>query len=294
MKKFYSISLLIVIGLLSMSSCGGKGKTESDDEKVTIELKPESEEVSGELEDCFTVVDKTYKVKLEDLTGGILTVELARTDSPLPFDTNDRAIYHMGEYSSSPYVQVGFGIELYDAEGNVVDKTSASGSGLSGSYSPDEAVELVKLSEGKTGTIRFSISDEAKDAVSFKITSAYQYGGSDKEVEVIDYEVPSSDDYNSTSSSDVVETINGSSGNSENWDSILDSYERFAEKYVSLCKKIKNGSVSITSPEYTEYMQEAYEFTEKFSNANSEMTTAQIARMNKIAAKIAAGVNEIR
>lgn len=288
--------MLALVVALSTTACGGSKKTEADQEKPeSIELKPASDEVSGELEGCFTVVDRTYKVKFESFIGGIITVELKRTDDPLPFDTEGRMLYHMGEYSASPYVQVGFGIELLDADGNVVDKTSATDSGLSGSYSPEEAVELVKLSEGKTGTIRFRVDESASDAVSFRISSAYEYGGSEKggdsDIEMInEYDndattamVVEDDDYSSSNASK-------SSGKLENWDSVLDAYDKFADKYIALYKKVKDGTLSVTSPEYLEYSQQALEFSDKLSNAESDMTTAQIMRMNKIAAKIAAAM----
>lgn len=289
MKYYLSIAAVSVMTLILLTSCGGKGNSQSEENEV-IELKPATEVVSGELEDCFIVVDRTYKVKLEEFIGGVLTVELKRTDMPLPFDSENRILYSIGTFSASSYVQVGFGIELLDAEGNVVDKTSAS----SGSYSPSEAVELVKLSDGKTGTIRFSIGDEAKDAVSFRITSTYIYGGSDNPSDVSDsYSIENDDDDDDaisnahSSSYNLSETKSKTSGKSENWDSVLDSYEKFVNKYIAFYKKVKNGSVSMSSPEYSEYLQESLEFSEKLSNAESEMTTSQIIRLNKIAAKLA-------
>ncbi len=284
---------------LLATSCGKKEK--SQDDKESIQLKPATTEISGEMEGCFTVVDRNYKVKFESFTGGILTVELVRTDKPLPFSTDDRELYSFSSYSASPYVQVGFGIELLDEDGNIIDKVSASGSGLSGSYSPDECVELVKLSEGKTGSIRFSISDGAKEATSFRITSAFEYGGSnnasvdevytinedskssdDSYVEVID--IDDNDDYTSD------QPTTGSKG-SQNWDTLLDSYERFADRYAEFYKKVKDGTITITSPEYAEYMQEAADFAEKAQNAKGSMNAKQLARYNKITMKLASAIN---
>lgn len=281
MRKMKCIAIFMAIIALSFASCNGSGKSESE-EKQRIELKPASEEISGQLEGCFTVVDKTYKVKEEKFGDGILTVELKRTDAPLTFDSEDRAIYAMGTFSQSAYVQVGFGIELLDAEGNVVDKTSAT----SGSYSPDEAVELINLKENQTGTIRFSVDDDVKDAVSFRITSAYEYGGAKNLLTTADDELDGVDDIDDVVLFQEDEVKTKSSAKSENWDSILDSYEKFANKYVLFYKKVKAGTITIGSPEYVEYTQEALDFMEKLSRAESEMTTAQVIRMNKIAARI--------
>ncbi len=291
----------MVVGLFAMvTACGKKEKQEA--QNGTIELKPSSTAISGEMEGCFSVVDRTYQVKFEDFVGGILTVELVRTDQPLPFSTEGRNLYSFSSFSPSSYVQVGFGIDLLDAEGNIVDKTSASASGLGGPYSPDECVDLVKLSAGKTGSIRFSISEEAKEAKSFRITSAFKYGGSDNpsdsEVVTIDEESygPSSDDsyvevidIEDSNDGTSVQSTNGSQG-TQDWDSLLDSYERFADRYADFYKKVKDGSVTITSPEYAEYMQDAAEFAEKIQNAKGTMNAKQLARYNKIAIKMAAAI----
>lgn len=288
---------------LLAASCGKK-QNSNDGQNDAIELKPASTEITGEMEGCFTVIDRNYKVKFEDFVGGVLTVELVRTDNPLPFSTDDRQLYSYSTYSASPYVQVGFGIDLLDEDGNIVDKTSASASGLSGPYSPDECVDLVKLSKGKTGTIRFSISEDAKEATSFRITSAFQYGGgsgnsSEPEIYTINEE-----EGNSSSDDSYVEVIeiddmdddisdkpsSGSKG-TQNWDSLLDSYEKFANRYVDFYKKVKDGTITITSPEYAEYMQEAAEFAEKAQNAKGSMNAKQLARYNKITMKIASAIN---
>ena len=302
MKHYSLLTVLAAVLFLLAASCGKKEKNQ-DVQNDAIELKPASTEISGEMEGCFTVVDRTYKVKFEDFTGGILTVELMRTDDILPFSSDGRELYSFSSYSASPYVQVGFGIELLDSDGNIIDKTSASASGLAGPYSPDECVELVKLSEGKTGSIRFSISEEAKEATSFRITSAFEYGGtenaSDSEVLTINEEDGNS--YSDDSYAEVIDTDNtddytsgrASSGSSstQNWDRLLDSYEKFANRYADFYKKVKDGSITITSPEYAEYMQEAAEFAEKAQGAKGTMNAKQLARYNKITLKLASAIN---
>ncbi len=290
MKHYILSSLLLSLLLLS---CGSKDKNQTEETEGTevLELKPASTEITGEMEGCFTVVDRTYKVKLEEFLGGVITVELKRTDMPLPFSTEGRMLYSMGSYSASSYVQVGFGIDILDADGNIIDKTSATSSGLAGPYSPDECVELVKLSEGKTGTIRFSISSDATDATSFRISSAFRYGGSDSPADVdnssdVSYnEISGIED---TEDDSYAESSNGKG--TQNWDSLLDSYEKFATKYIAFYKKVKAGTVSITSPEYLEYAQEAAEFADKLSDVSSELTTSQSVRLSKITAKISSAI----
>ena len=158
------------IALLAMIvvACGGVSDNNSE-----IVVKPVETDVSGDMEGCFKVVDKEYKAS-GDWGDGIITVEIERTDEDLPFDLDEQNLYSFSEFSASDYIQVGFGIEFLDEDGNVLDKVSADGSGLSGSYSPDEAKALVKLKPGKKGSIRF---EAVKGAVGFRITSAYEEHG---------------------------------------------------------------------------------------------------------------------
>ena len=171
MRRFIGLLSLV---LLFFSSCGG-----NKNEKEDIRLKPASTNVSGQLGKCFTVVDREYKA-----TGswglGVISVELQRTNETLPFVLGGRELISYNVSTYEPNVQVGFGIEFLDSEGNVLDKVSANANGFSGSYDPDEAVELVNLNPGEVGTIRFSVNNDAKDAVAFRISSSYKENGDAK------------------------------------------------------------------------------------------------------------------
>lgn len=79
------------------------------------------------------------------------------------------------------------------------------------------------------------------------------------------------------------ESVGTSSG--ENWDAVLDSYEKYVNKYVSLMKKANAGDMSAMS-EYPSMLQEAQEFSEKLSNAQGELSSAQWARYMRITAKM--------
>lgn len=289
-----TVKLLCAIALAAtvLTACGGKSK--SDSEGQTEYMKPETTEVGGDLGECFTVVDKEYKITGE--FPRIITVELERTDEELPFDVKNSTIYSYSTFSSSSYIQVGFGIEFLDDDDNVLDKVSASGSGLSGSYSPDEAVDLVKLKPGSKGNIRFSVESEADTATKFRITSSYTIGGSDSDDDVVaDYgddneasnlaeagKIDENDDYGSEPSA--------KSKGSSNWDSVLDQYEKFVTKYADFYKKVKNGTIDVTSPEYIEYVTEATEYSSKLGDAKGDMTTAQWARYMRITQKLNAAL----
>ena len=254
---------------ICLASCGGK-KGSKDSEQIIV--KPTETAVSGDMEGCFTVVDKEYKT-----TGanGIITVELERTNQELPFELNGRELRSFGTSGASANVKVGFGIEFLDAEGNVVEKVSANGSGLSGSYDSDEAVALCKLKPGKMGTIRFVVHEEAKGAVSFRITTAYE-------------ESEGSNDESSESDSEI-----SSKSGSEDWDALLDSYDSYVTKYISFMKKAANGDASAMA-EYPALMQKAQEYSEKMSGAQGDMSASQCARYMKITNKLTAAAQNMK
>ena len=157
------VFLLICIGV-SMSS---EQEAQAERESNEIVLKPAKIEISGALRDCYEVVDREYKVKIGKASyeSDAIHVEIKRTDKPLPYDVNDVTIYP-DAHKSPASNRAGFGIEILDADGNVIDKKSAS----STPYSWDEMKEALHLCPGDTGTIQFQFKSFA-NAASFRVTS---------------------------------------------------------------------------------------------------------------------------
>lgn len=161
MKKFF----LALTSVVLLFSCGSK---ETEFKGITI--KPESTEVSGDMEGCYKVVDKEYSSK-----DDVLTIELERTDSDLPFEVIEgKSPSCYGASGSGVYLHVGFGIEFLDKDGNILETIDATASGLGGCYSCDDPENLAKLKPGKKGSIRFSVGENVKDAVAFRISTAYE------------------------------------------------------------------------------------------------------------------------
>lgn len=265
--KFLSIALMAIC----LASCGGKKETKESNDSDPIVLKPAETTVSGDMEDCFTVVDKEYKGVKEDYGWDkcdVITVELERTDKELPFELNDRELDGFGTTSVRATVQVGFGIEFLDADGNVVDKQSAEDE--YGGYDRNESIALCKLKSGKKGTIRFRVLDKAKDAVSFRITTVYKENESTETGSSAD-----NDDDSSTASS-----------GSEDWDALLSSYEQYVDQYIKLMKKASNGDASAMT-EYASFLEKAQEVSNKMSGAKGSMSASQWAKYMKITNKMA-------
>lgn len=80
---------------------------------------------------------------------------------------------------------------------------------------------------------------------------------------------------------------------SEDWDSILDSYEEYVDKYISLAKKAASGDASAMS-EYAELADDAQELSSKLSKAKSELSSSQLSRYTKITQKMANAAQQMR
>ena len=118
MKEMKAMKCFVVITMtIFLASCGGN---KSSDDSEEIILKPAETEIAGDMEGCFTVVDKDYKAKVtEDFfceKEYIITAQVERTDQELPFELNGRKLmaYDIVEEVGVSGVRVGFGIEFYD------------------------------------------------------------------------------------------------------------------------------------------------------------------------------------
>ena len=81
------------------------------------------------------------------------------------------------------------------------------------------------------------------------------------------------------------------SSDSEDWDAMLDSYEEYVDKYISLLKKASNGDVTAIT-EYAGFLQKAQELSDKMENAQGDMSASQWARYMKITKKMTKAAQE--
>lgn len=72
---------------------------------------------------------------------------------------------------------------------------------------------------------------------------------------------------------------------SDDWNSILDSYEQYVNNYVRLMRKASAGDASALA-EYGSMLQEAQELSRKLSNAQGELSSAQWSRYLSITNKM--------
>ena len=88
------------------------------------------------------------------------------------------------------------------------------------------------------------------------------------------------------------ESTNTSSSDSSDWDSMLDSYEQYVDKYIAYIKKAVKGDMNALE-EYPALMEKAKEFSDKMKNAQGEMTPTQWSRYMKIANKMSKAAAEM-
>ena len=92
-----------------------------------------------------------------------------------------------------------------------------------------------------------------------------------------------------------VEEINEDSTHSNlsnDWDSVLNDYEAFVDKYIALLKKANAGDMSALT-EYVSYMEKAQSLAEKLDDADDDITPAQLSRYMKISQKLASATADM-
>ena len=286
--KVYKTIVMVSFAIV-FTSCGGK-KGSSDE---AIVLKPETTHIKGDLGEYFDVVDKEYTVTHD--WGDIVSIEVKRTGADYAFELNGIEPY--GTYGRGVTGNAGFGIEILDENGNLIEKCAATASGLSGMYSSDDMKEALKLKTGETGIVRWSFHfDSDKKPAKFRLTSSYEKADSSKwdssksDGDDSDNDLYSSDDDESdnefySSSDDYDEPSMSSSTGSEDWDALLDSYDSYVTKYIHCMQKAANGDVNALE-EYPALMEKAQELSSKMQNAQGNMSSTQWERYMKIVNKM--------
>ena len=248
MKRTNIIMISVVMAGITLLSCEGEKRPK---------MSPQSTELSGDLNGYFEVVDK--EITADESTWSLWNIELKRTDKPFPWDEDVTIANFNDSYSDGrAYCKVGFGLETFDKDGNLIGKRAAMACGLMGPYSSQDVLDLMKLRPDETGFIRWDglKEQETKGKISFKVTPA------------IEMVAPKQ-----------------SKASANNWDKVLDSYEDYVNKYVACMKKMMAGDAQDLT-EYASLLEKAEELGEQLENASSSMTTVQINRYAQINAKM--------
>lgn len=269
--KFYAIA---AIALLCCAACSNSESQQKEDV-----MTPVSEKISGPLKEYFEIVSRDYKAVETNLAKGYSTpeydviIEIKRIKDGFPAPWKEGMTYSKYSPSENQY-NFGFTIEFIDDDQNIISKEDWDNGNDS------EYKSIIDLDVDETTTITFHSYDSGiEKATQFKISSRFEAREAKASIDDTNesYDTYADNDYTSSSSS------------SSDWDSVLDSYEKYVNKYVSLAKKISAGDMSAMS-EYAEMMEEAQELSTKLSNAQSEMSSAQVKRYMDITSKMATAI----
>jgi hypothetical protein len=75
-----------------------------------------------------------------------------------------------------------------------------------------------------------------------------------------------------------------SASSSEDWDAVIEEYDSFTDKYITILKKAQKGDMSMYA-ELAEVTEELESLTQKIEEAKGEMSASQAAKFTKIQAK---------
>ena len=261
---------LMVVLTVCLASCGGKNSSGS---KESFDVTVDNTTIGGKLSQYFSLEDKTYKYqKVEEglWKHDDVTVEL-KCIEPLPEN-----------------LKAYIGVEVLDENGTVISVGKAD-------YNSFNDYEVLRqATPGQVVTVKIinceSLGENtpAKIRLSSIVEEEEEPSGSSSSSESSDDSSVSSDD-----SSDDEESISSSSTSSKDWDSMLDSYEEYVDKYIVLVKKAAKGDMSAMA-EYAGLMQKAQELSYKMNGAQGNMSASQLARYIKITTKMTTAAQEMR
>lgn len=260
---------MMVVLTVCLASCGGK---KSSDSETSFDVTVDNTTIGGKLSQYFSLEDKTYKYE-----KGIIdkvTVEL-KCIEPLPEN-----------------LKAYIGVEVLDENGTVIC------AGKADAWSFDDFDVLRQATPGQVVTITIdnheNLGDNtpAKIRLSSIVEEETEPSESSSSSESSDDSSVSSDD-SSDDSSDAGKSISSSSTSSADWDSMLNSYEQYVNKYIALVKKASNGDMTAMA-EYAGLMQKAQELSDKMNGAQGEMSASQWARYMKITTKMTKAAQEMR
>lgn len=245
MRKLYSILSVFIITAIFIS-CGSN----SSEIKVGNVKLIENE---SDLKDFFKIVPGTYPIEL--VTAATTEGSKLQADIKLELKKTKETKGYKLEYKKLYLIPK-------DKDGNVLKDDMGDDIKILG----NNLHELMWAKVEDRLKLSFSYylpNDEIKESFMNNIHSFDVYCKVEKDVQ-----------YQETS-------ISTSNSSDNDWDSVLDDYEKFVDKYIKLFKKAQNGDTSAIT-EYAECLEKAQGLQEKLENAKSNLTSKQANRLAKI------------
>jgi predicted small lipoprotein YifL len=264
---FHNLAALLTFSCV-LTSCGGGGP---------IEISTSNAEVVGDIKEYVSIMpDQISK----------MTVDYGDHDQRFKIQIKlklEKSV-DVGEYGSIG----GLYLELLDENGYPIDEELELGSKpLDGSAST-KFEEFLKKDPGTVEAVAFNL-DLSNKKLAKELESKYRKCTgvqlTSRGFTVRDGSSSSSNVYVDTDSYSSDNGYSSGSSSSRDWDELLTSYDRYADKLIACCKKVAAGDLSAMT-EYSSLMQSAQDFSEKMENAQSEMSVEQWTRYMEITNKI--------
>ncbi|WP_270721294.1 DUF6591 domain-containing protein [Bacteroides hominis] len=262
----------MVVGALFLASCGGNKQTKSEDK--TVELKPYEKKVKGYLSDVFEVVEGTYKMecKRNMFLEGQIQIKIKSIGKGEPSDYG----FHDGNHGP-------LFLTVCNKEGQPI----ANFTDIPSSFEADGLLKDMVSKEGDENWILFKdfLKDILpEDAATFFITS--------KKIEK-DKRGSLASRNNESEDNDEDDTL--SDTGDKKWDKMLDDYEAYADKYITMMKKANDDDSLDALFDYPDLLEKAKKLEKSLKEAETSksLSSKQVKRMAKIQVKMMNAMSEM-
>lgn len=283
MKKL-SILMLAFVAMTIMS-CSGDGDS----------VKFESNTISYKDEPTLEIVEA--KLTMESTERSYGTVTITENHPVL------RVTFKVLKKVEEKVIYGNLGFQAYDADGSKLRKLRFYVGSAGDDYEQAKKLgELMNKEIGTTATIKFEggsyMNSEVDKLDMFKVNidlKPYTQKQSDDFNKRYSFD-SSNDDDDEKSYEEGDEEEDGdssSSSDSEDWDSVLDSYKEYVDDYISLLKKAKKGDVNALA-EYPSILENAQELGEKLQKAKGSMSSSQLSRYTRITNKMTQAIADMK
>ena len=262
----------MVVGALFLASCGGNKQTKSEDK--TVELKPYEKKVKGYLSDVFEVVEGTYKMecKRNMFLEGQIQIKIKSIGKGEPSDYG----FHDGNHGP-----------LFLTVCNKEGQSIANFTDIPSSFEADGLLKDMVSKEGDENWILFKdfLKDILpEDAATFFITS--------KKIEK-DKRGSLASRNNESEDNDEDDTL--SDTGDKKWDKMLDDYEAYADKYITMMKKANDDDSLDALFDYPDLLEKAKKLEKSLKEAETSksLSSKQVKRMAKIQVKMMNAMSEM-
>ncbi len=255
MKKLFVFAMVIVL----FCSCGIP-----KERVVTVS----NVDISGQLNDYVKVVDATYKFT-NDGKNAFITVKFELTTAPdgklcrkkHPEEIRINAISEAGDVLDT---------DIYGFETSRTETAKLRDLLNSGKLGDTKSISFTWDYFGSESNKQIA-SRIFNEATSFEVID----GTFDRCSRLSE----------STTHWDDLEAVGSSPDTGDDWDQVLNEYEKYVDEYLKFYKKASDGDLSAVT-EYMTMLERAESFSKKLSNAEGSMSASQMSRYLKITEKL--------